>query len=546
MNPANTNEKKDAALSFDSDEGGGVPVTKTKKKSTFLNVALFIIVMEVCERLCYYGLSTNMVVYLWTYLGFSKSDATAMKMAWTGVAYTAPVFGSIAADAFFGRYTVIKYVGIFYTIGVIILTVATLPEYNSITLFPDQPETIAVALFFIGVYIIALGTGGIKACVSTLGADQFDDNDEDDRREKAVFFTWFMVSVQVGGLVGGTFPELMERVDNGFTIGYGIAATLMVVAMGVFFLGSKRYKKNEPAGSEILEAANTFGSGVARKICPCAVRSSDQGKPVRGQTLESVDSTLDKDGMEEEEDADDATNWLIRASRTRGGPFSLQAARDAYQMWRLLPLFSTVIGFCVVYLQTNETFIVQGVQMDDRAYKASTLAGTADPILCMVFMLFVEYVMTPLCKRAKWELTPIRKIGLSIVCGILTCVYMGGLEYMRKSSPIIQEYRDGLYAPLHELSVFAQLPGYAFASLGQAFAWVGSLQFFYDVRYQISVSFLLRSRFFFFLLTISFIPSQPPGIPACLQSDRYIVEYSNNGIWVLHLHGTRAHYRGGD
>merc|ERR1712241_525401 len=52
---------------------------------------------------------------------------------------------------------------------------------------------------------------------------------------------------------------------------------------------------------------------------------------------------------------------------------------------------------------TNETFIVQGVQMDDRAYKASTLAGTADPILCMVFMLFVEYVMTPLCKRSKWE-----------------------------------------------------------------------------------------------------------------------------------------------
>merc|ERR1712100_343656 len=38
----------------------------------------------------------------------------------------------------------------------------------------------------------------------------------------------------------------MERVDNGFTIGYGIAATLMVVAMGVFFLGSKRYKKTSP------------------------------------------------------------------------------------------------------------------------------------------------------------------------------------------------------------------------------------------------------------------------------------------------------------
>merc|ERR1712048_1162967 len=130
--------------------------------------------------------------------------------------------------------------------------------------------------------------------------------------------------------------------------------------------------------------------------------------------------------------------------------------------------------------QTNETFIVQGVQMDDRVYKASTLAGTADPILCIFTMLGVEYILAPLMKRVGWELTPIRKLGLSIVTGIITCVYMGAIEYVRRSSPIIQEYRDGLYAPMHELTVFAQLPGYAFASLGQAFAWVGSLQFFYD------------------------------------------------------------------
>merc|ERR1712146_293322 len=95
-------------------------------------------------------------------------------------------------------------------------------------------------------------------------------------------------------------------------------------------------------------------------------------------------------------------------------------------------------------------------------------------------MLGVEYILAPLMKRVGWELTPIRKLGLSIVTGIITCVYMGAIEYVRRSSPIIQEYRDGLYAPMHELSVFAQLPGYFFACLGQAFAWVGSLQFFYD------------------------------------------------------------------
>merc|ERR1712146_379147 len=69
------------------------------------------------------------------------------------------------------------------------------------------------------------------------------------------------------------------------------AAALMIVAMSVFFLGSKRYKKNLPAGSEILEAAQTFGSAIARKLCPCAFHSSSTAststglpKTVRGQT----------------------------------------------------------------------------------------------------------------------------------------------------------------------------------------------------------------------------------------------------------------------
>ncbi|KAK8954545.1 Peptide transporter PTR2 [Platanthera zijinensis] len=41
------------------------------------------------------------------------------------------------------------------------------------------PEATAAqyTVFFLGVYLIALGTGGIKPCVSSLGADQFDDTD---------------------------------------------------------------------------------------------------------------------------------------------------------------------------------------------------------------------------------------------------------------------------------------------------------------------------------------------------------------------------------
>ena len=43
--------------------------------------------------------------------------------------------------------------------------------------------------------------GGIKPCVSTFGADQFDEDDPRDRREKASFFNWFYWSINIGALV---------------------------------------------------------------------------------------------------------------------------------------------------------------------------------------------------------------------------------------------------------------------------------------------------------------------------------------------------------
>ena len=43
--------------------------------------------------------------------------------------------------------------------------------------------------------------GGIKPCVSTFGADQFDEDDPRDCREKASFFNWFYWSINIGALV---------------------------------------------------------------------------------------------------------------------------------------------------------------------------------------------------------------------------------------------------------------------------------------------------------------------------------------------------------
>ena len=53
-----------------------------------------------------------------------------------------------------------------------------------------HPTTARKSVDFLALYLVALGTGGIKPCVSAFGADQFDETDETERKKKSSFFNW--------------------------------------------------------------------------------------------------------------------------------------------------------------------------------------------------------------------------------------------------------------------------------------------------------------------------------------------------------------------
>ena len=62
-----------------------------------------------------------------------------------------------------------------------------------------QAGTLALSLL-----LVAVGTGGIKPNVSSFGADQFDEMDPQDKKDKQSFFNWFYLSINVGSLVAST------------------------------------------------------------------------------------------------------------------------------------------------------------------------------------------------------------------------------------------------------------------------------------------------------------------------------------------------------
>lgn len=106
------------------------------------------------------------------------------------------------------------------------------------------------AVFFLGLYLIALGTGGIKPCVSSFGADQFDDTDPQERIRKGSFFNWFYFSINIGALISSTVIVWVQ--DNaGWGLGFGIPALFMGIAIASFFSGTSLYRFQRPGGSPL-------------------------------------------------------------------------------------------------------------------------------------------------------------------------------------------------------------------------------------------------------------------------------------------------------
>ncbi|KAL8502299.1 hypothetical protein ACS0TY_021437 [Phlomoides rotata] len=106
------------------------------------------------------------------------------------------------------------------------------------------------AVCFVALYLIALGTGGIKPCVSSFGADQFEDTDEVEKKNKRSFFNWFYFSINIGALVTGSILVWLQM-NVGWNWGFGVPTVAMAIAVTFFFSGTRLYRNQKPGGSPV-------------------------------------------------------------------------------------------------------------------------------------------------------------------------------------------------------------------------------------------------------------------------------------------------------
>lgn len=104
------------------------------------------------------------------------------------------------------------------------------------------------ALFYMSIYLIALGYGGYQPNIATFGADQFDEEHPQESHSKVAFFSYFYLALNLGSLFSNTIIGYFE--DQGiWAIGFWASAGSAAVGLLLFIIGTPRYRHFIPRGN---------------------------------------------------------------------------------------------------------------------------------------------------------------------------------------------------------------------------------------------------------------------------------------------------------
>jgi peptide/histidine transporter 3/4 len=192
-----------------------------KRKTGGWKAAPLIFGTEICERMATLGLQRNSVIYFTTKIHMSNSQAANMVSNFVGTLYLTPFLGGFVADAYLGRFWAIAVFATIQVVGMMLLTLSAAipslrpPPCPSNPYIPCQAAYgYQIGVLYVGLYLIALGNGGIKPNVSTLGADQFDESDANERKHMSSFFNWFYFIISIGSLISITVFVYIQVENN--------------------------------------------------------------------------------------------------------------------------------------------------------------------------------------------------------------------------------------------------------------------------------------------------------------------------------------------
>ncbi|MCX6829657.1 MAG: oligopeptide:H+ symporter [candidate division Zixibacteria bacterium] len=207
----------------------------------------FIFWGELAERASFYGMKTLLLLYMIQKLGYADADSASVVSLFTAFCYILPIVGGYIADHYLGKFKTIIYFAIPYILGHIIL----------------GTFTTEVGLYT-ALLLLAGGSGSIKPNISTLMGLMYQKAGKSHLMTQA--FSWYYMAINIGAAIT-TFSLPFIRDHYGYGPAFMAPTILMIVSLGIFYIGKKHYPKEEiihTPGQSITKLYFSFSGRINR------------------------------------------------------------------------------------------------------------------------------------------------------------------------------------------------------------------------------------------------------------------------------------------
>ena len=403
----------------------------------------YIIGNEACERFSFYGMRNILVPFLISsiLLGYLPQgpdrEGAAKDIFHTFVigVYFFPLLGGWLSDRFFGKYNTVLWFSLIYCAG-----------HACLAMFEGNATG-----FYTGLFLIALGSGGIKPLVVSFCGDQFDQSNKD--KAKLVFDAFYWI-INFGSFFASLFAPLLLR-NYGPAVAFGVPGVLMLIATFIFWLGRHKYVNVPPSKADpdsFLNVVRTAlrerkagegnsgtiiaWAGIAIAVLMLALWALKAvGLPVAGwpDSFGFVITACLALGVLIAFGGWGASLQLDRA-RGRHPDAAVDGVRGVL---RILIVFALVTPFWSLFDQKASTWIIQGNAMvvpHDQWWWPSWLVKEAaqmqalNPLLVMLLIPFNNILLYPALRRMGLQVTALKRMGWGIAISGVSWIVAGILQ----------------------------------------------------------------------------------------------------------------------
>ncbi|KAJ6977362.1 protein NRT1/ PTR FAMILY 4.6-like [Populus alba x Populus x berolinensis] len=344
-------------------------------------------------------------------------------------------------------------------------------------------------MLFAGLYLVALGVGGIKGSLPPHGAEQFDENTLQGRKQRSAFFNYYVFCLSCGALIAVTIVVWVED-NKGWQWGFGVSTATILLSIPIFLIGSPVYRTKVPIGSPVTTifkvlAAAVYKSYKFRDSSNSAIGMDTSRTSYTTETSEGEDRNTKR--KEPSQTPTESLEFVNRAVKNKTVNPMLESTAEQVEevkiVLRILPIFmSTIMLNCC--LAQLSTFSVQQASTMNTDLGSLKVPPASLPVFPVVFIMILapiyNHIIIPFARKvtkSETGITHLQRIGTGLVLSVVAMAVAALVEMKRKrvaaNSGLVNSTKP---LPITFLWIALQ---YLFLGSADLFTLAGMMEFFF-------------------------------------------------------------------